>query len=52
MALCLEGSDEVYASLEISEIYSYDLQDFAQRISSTADSTHPGVQLLLSLIHI
>jgi len=46
VALCLEGSDEVYASLEISEIYSYDLQDFAQRISSTADSTHPGVQLL------
>ena len=46
IALCLEGSEEIFAQMEISDIYSYDLMDLASRIFSTIDITHPGVKKL------
>ncbi|MBT5470441.1 MAG: sulfate adenylyltransferase [Nitrospina sp.] len=46
VALCLEGSDEIYACLDISERFSFDLDEFAQKVFLTKDQSHPGVRLL------
>lgn len=46
VALCLEGTDEVYATLEISDIYTCDLDEYAKKVFTTTDHSHPGVKLL------
>ncbi|MBT3235618.1 MAG: sulfate adenylyltransferase [Bdellovibrionales bacterium] len=46
IALSKEGDQTIYGTLELSEIYSYDLKNLAKRIFSTDSETHPGVKLL------
>lgn len=46
VALCLEGTNEVFALLEINDKYSYDLENLAERMFSTSNPIHPGVKKL------
>lgn len=46
IALCLEDSDDVYATLDVSDIYAFDLHEYAQKVFATNDQSHPGIKLL------
>jgi pyruvate kinase len=46
IALKLENTPQVYAILELGEIYTYDLGKISARIFGTDSLKHPGVQLL------
>lgn len=46
VAICLEGEKEIYACLDISEKFTLNLDEFAQRIFLTKDKAHPGVRQL------
>jgi pyruvate kinase len=46
VALCLAGNDEIYAYLLVSEIFSFDLEELAQKMFLTIDPAHPGVKQL------
>lgn len=40
---------EVIASLEVGEIYSFDKSEFAQKVYTTKDKQHPGVQMVFEM---
>jgi len=46
LALVLKGSNEIYALLDIKEIFTYDLKKMAIETYGTADESHPGVHML------
>lgn len=43
ISLCLEGDNDIYAILDIEDIYTWDLGQLAQGIFGTTDKNHPGV---------
>lgn len=45
VALTLQNTDEVYAVLEIDDIYSCNLDNMAKETFGTNDGNHPGVRL-------
>ena len=42
-----DDRDDIYAVLDVSEVYSVDLQDICQRWFNTASAEHPGVARVL-----
>lgn len=46
--VALSFQREIYALLEVEELYSYDKKKEAQLVFKTTDSSHPGVQSLYS----
>lgn len=46
IALCLEDDEKVYATMEINEIFTIDLHEYALKVFATTDQSHPGVKLL------
>ncbi len=46
VGLCLENDGQIYATLEISEVYSFDLDRMALKMFATHDPEHPGVYAL------
>lgn len=46
IALCLDKDEQVYAFLEIEDIYQYDIDKIAKEVFATSDSKHPGVKFL------
>jgi len=48
VALRLQGTNNVYATLEIQDVYTYDFDDMAINMFGANDLGHPGVQQLRS----
>lgn len=48
IALCLKGkgSDDVYATIHVEDVYDFDLDKLAKELYGTNDEKHPGVRLL------